>query len=310
MPHSASSWEDIKIKRLIPALKSKKIFIQDLINLLRTIEEYGHQHIFLYSCSKEKAGNIMDQNRILTIMDTNGLTGLTQNPRVLDQPTNPEIVDIRWETLASEIPNQLLIKIIETRETSELIGEKMKGDILTKQWRIKKERAVNLFKLHDDGILELRITSQRNSSKYNSEVEKMWKIVSDFIPKDSFIEISLSKTKEEVWNKRELYRDKIRFSDSTLKNDIGNTIKATTGMQSTNLYEDEGVKDSMKAFYEHEGYCDSHNIWFKMPNESEQNKPREIHVLLSGELNEFAIPAQCTSQEYEYVLNQLRSFNK
>jgi hypothetical protein len=252
----------------------------------------------------------MGRERVNSIISKCGLADLIDAPKVLDQPQSPEISDIRWEHVSPKKSQQLIIKIIETRETSELLSENSKGDILTKKWRIKKERAVNLFKLHADGLLELRITSQSNSTQYKSKVNHMWKLVADFLPRDYFTEISLLKAKDLLWSERNSLQDKIRFSDATLKNDVGNTIRAATGSPASSLYEDDGINSSMKAFMEHDAYCDSHNIWFKIQNQSDHDKPREIHVLLSGEVNEFAITAHCSSQEYEYVYDQLRNFNK
>jgi hypothetical protein len=313
LTHSASSWDEMENKRIIPAINSKRLNIQDLIELLRNVEEYGHQHVFLYKCiDPSDAAILMGQERVNSIMSKCGLADLIKSPKVLDQPQSPEISDIRLEPVSSEKAHQFIIKIIETRKTEELISESenSKGDILTKRWKIKKERAINLFKLNSDGLLELRITSQSNSARYKSKVDMMWNIVEDFLPKDKFKEISLSNAKKTLWNDRNSLQDKIRFSDVTLKNDTGNTIKAATGSPVSSLYEDAGINSSMEAFVAHDAYCDSHNVWFKITSESDQDKSREIHVLLSGEVNEFAITANCSSQEYEYVYDQLRNFNK
>jgi hypothetical protein len=293
--------------RLIPAIKSKGINTEDLIDLLRNIEEYGHQHIFLYKCPEETATALINTDRITSIMKKSELSPLIDKPKILDQPQTPEITDVRLEHTNNN-SNNFIIKIIETRESSELISESVKKDILTKKWRIKKQRAVNLFKLRADGWLELRIASQKNSTKYKSEINKMWEIVEEFLPKASFTEISLSRAKENLWDKRAILQDKIRYSDTTLKNENGNTIRALTGSHLADLYEDNGINDSMEVFHNNDAYCDSHNIWFKFPSIPDNNS-HEIHVLLSGEMNEFAITAQCSAQEYEYVYDQLRSFN-
>lgn len=308
--HSASSWDDMVNKRLMPAIKSKDLAIQDLVELLRSVEEYGRQHVFLYRYAEPDASILMGQERVFTIMNKCGLVDLIKMPKVLDQPQSPEISDIRWECVSSEKKQQFIIKIIETRETSEPLSEDTKGDILTKKWRIKKERAVNLFKLGADGLLELRIRSQSNSSQYKSKVNLMWQLVEDFLPRNYFREISLLKAKELILKDRDSLQDKIRYSNVTLKNDAGNTVSAATGSPTSDLYEDDGINSSMKAFMAHDAYCDSHNIWFRIPSKSEHDKPHEIHVLISGEINEFAITAHCSSQEYEYVYDQLRNFNK
>ena len=45
---SAGSWDEMKEKRLLPALQQQKITVADLKRLLSEAEEFGHNHIFLY----------------------------------------------------------------------------------------------------------------------------------------------------------------------------------------------------------------------------------------------------------------------
>ena len=44
-------------------------------------------------------------------------------------------------------------------------------------------------------------------------------------------------------------------------------------------------------------------------NEFDTLPSRDVHVLLKGALNEFAVTAKCSKQDYEYVLTQLRKYN-
>lgn len=53
-------------------------------------------------------------------------------------------------------------------------------------------------------------------------------------------------------------------------------------------------------------YCDDANVWFKKSDALSQ----KTHVMLSGENNEFALPANCTKGDYEYVLGQIQLFNR
>lgn len=48
-------------------------------------------------------------------------------------------------------------------------------------------------------------------------------------------------------------------------------------------------------------------LGLKKPNADGSEK--EIHVLLNGEANEFAVTAAITEEEYEYVLHQVRKYN-
>jgi hypothetical protein len=82
LTHTASSWDDMEKKRLIPLLKSKKIHINDLVVLLRDAEEHGHQHVYLYRCTEKDAATIMGHTRINSIANNNGLI----NMRLLQKP--------------------------------------------------------------------------------------------------------------------------------------------------------------------------------------------------------------------------------
>lgn len=53
LAHSAPSWDSMINNRLRPALKSRDISFEDLVELLGSVEEHGRQHVFLYRCSKD-----------------------------------------------------------------------------------------------------------------------------------------------------------------------------------------------------------------------------------------------------------------
>jgi hypothetical protein len=126
----------------------------------------------------------------------------------------------------------------------------------------------------------------------------------DFLPNASFSELSLRKAKDKLWDKRDSLKEKIRFSNSTMRNSLGSTIVASTGQETADLFEDASIGPSLDKFLQNGAHCDSSNIWFR-PREGVLN--REIHVLISGRNNEFAVTANCARKEYEYVLNELRS---
>jgi hypothetical protein len=48
-------------------------------------------------------------------------------------------------------------------------------------------------------------------------------------------------------------------------------------------------------------------VYFKLPGIDGSEK--EIHVLLNGEGNEFAVTSGITEEEYECVLQQVRKYN-
>lgn len=305
--YSASGWDELWERRVLPAFEDGKIKISEFEELLKEAEEHGKQHIFMYKCSPEKAKDLMNPERVKGILAEHGLTPLLDQAKLLNEPDEPTIVDIRYESSGPK--SSLVIKLLETRISNKKLGEEDTGDgyFIVKYHRIK-ERTVNLVKLHDDGLLEMRVMSISNSGNYNRSVADFWRRLAFILHESHFSMTSLAKAKNYLWENREDLGELIRHSSYTFRNDIGNSIMASSGKPDSSLLEDEGVQSGIKSFVDHEGYCDENNIYFLA---NEDNKPStNIHVLLSGLGHEFAITKHCLRDDYEFVLNKIRSFNQ
>lgn len=306
LTYSAGSWEDMLNKRIIPAIDNFQISNDDLIALLRSVEECGHQHVFLFACSKDKAIELLNRTRISRIIKSMGLEDLLEAPKVLDQPINPQIVDVRWE--AASVDLSLSVKEIELRRFEKLTGTEQHGTKIHKIYEIVEERAVNVAKLHRDGLLEIRIGSLANSTKYEKDIRRFWTKLNALLPLKEFSELSLSIVKERFWAERDSLGNLIRYSDSTIRDEAGNVLRAATGSDKADLSTNLAVGQSLDHLLKKDknSYCSGANIWFKKSNKLSV----DTHVYLSGEANEFALPAHCIEEDYKYVLNQLRSYNR
>ncbi|MEP6879270.1 MAG: hypothetical protein ABI865_10515 [Nitrosospira sp.] len=176
--YSAQSWDKLYDTRLSPYLQSGEITIDDLMMLLRDVEEHGRQHVFLYECKTTKTDEFFDEGRIKDCLDKIGIADLLESPKLIDQPSTPTITDVRFETGANS--KALVIKVVEQRIYDKLLEEQvLADDIFIKKYQKVKERAVNLFKLHKNGMLEVRIGSHNNSSNYSKDLENIKKIIKD-----------------------------------------------------------------------------------------------------------------------------------
>lgn len=306
LTYSAGSWEDMLSKRILPAIENHQLTNDDLVELLRSVEECGHQHVFLYVCSKAKAAELLNRERVEQAVHRVGLEDLLVAPKVLDQPPEPQIVDVRLE--AAEIELNLTIKQVELRKSQTFVGTEQHGNQIHKLYELVEERAVNLARLHRDGLLEIRIASLANSTKYEAALRAFWRDIGFLLPMDEFTELSLSTVKERFWTERADLIDLIRYSDSTLRDEAGNVLRAATGSDAGDLGANLVVGQSLDHLLEKDenAYCDGANIWFKKAD----SLSTDTHVLLGGEANEFALPAHCSEEDYKYVLSKLRSFNK
>ncbi len=306
LKHSASSWDDMLNKRIVPAVESFSVTNTELVDLLRTVEECGRQHVFLYVCPSDAAIQLMDRKRVAAALQRLGLEDILNQPLVLEQPPEPQLVDVRWES--ADVDLALVIKEVELRTYTKYIGTEQHGDNFHKVYGKVHERAVNVAKLHRNGLLEVRITSHSNTSKYEDDVSRFFNAISSIIPSEPFREFTLSTAKDRLWADRLTLGHMIRYSDSTLRDEQGNILRAATGSDKGDLVANAAVANSLDYLLTNDenAYCDGANFWFKKGT----GRSNDIHVVLAGEPNEFSLPSNCSSEDYKYVLDQLRFFNQ
>lgn len=304
LTHSAGSWEEMFEKRISPAIAAFEISNDDLVALLRSVEECGRQHIFLFTCPSAKAVELINRGRITSILNSRGLSEILSQPKVLEKAEEAQLVDVRWESATIDL--NLTIKEYELRKYTTFIGTQQYGNEIHKIYGLAEQRAVNVAKLHRDGLLEIRLTSLSNTTKYEDEIRRFWHNIGHLLPGSEFSELSLSTAKDRLWIERTSLQDLIRYSDSTIRDEAGNVLRAATGNDEADLNANSAVGQSLDYLLQTDknSYCASANLWFKKTSELSA----DCHVLLNGESNEFALPANCSEEDYKYVLSQLRYF--
>lgn len=308
VPITAPNWDELYIQRILPALESKKLTIEDFSVLLRQVEEYGKQHIFLFKCTPADAQKILGRARVESVATDLGVLERMSIPLHLEMPEAPEIVDIRLEDAPNGSgPISLTVKICETRETSKLVEDSLDAAMSrrTKTYQITKKRAISIAHLDRNGLLQIRIASRDTSTKYHEQLSAIISMILKFVPINVFEPVSLSKAKETLYNKQQDFAGIIRYSTTTAMNDFGISMNLAASNLSKDLSEDGGSSAAMKSFMAEKGFVTGSNIWFIMPDDAS----RQIHVYLSGERNEFAITATCTPGEYSYVIEKILSLN-
>lgn len=302
--HYSGGWDDLIEKRVLPAVTSHAISNDELLELLRSEEEYGKQHVFLFSCSSSHAADLIDRTRIAGILRSKGLESILTEPATLAQPSAPMISDVRWTS--AKVDLSLTIKEVETRFHQRLVDESSSGNRFTKTWETVPTRAVNVAKLHRDGLLELRIAAHSNSTRYEADVRRFWRQIIDLVPIGEFHSLALSTAKERLLLERDQLSHLIRYNTSTLKDRDGNLLYAATSTEEGDLAHGRAISASIDAVLDDDGYCEESNFCFRKGD----RLARDVRVVLGREPNEFVIRANCSEEEYEYVLEQLRFFNR
>lgn len=308
IPHTAATWDDLYTKRIFPALEEGQLTLSKLRDVLRDADENGRQHIFVYSCSVANAKLLLGSKRIDAILKELGVDHVATAPLDLDMPSSPQFVDFRHTVRTSDGAKGFIVKIVETRETTKFIGitHDAQNSRMSKVYSVTKKRAVSTATLYDTGELELRIASQDNSTKYLKNVSALWSRINKIFPKSVFKEVSLSKAKKKIWADRKNLSATVRYSTSLARNEFGYKMQISGTLQGDNLSTDKGSEKAMDSFLSAQGEVSGSNIYFIIPGSATL---REIHTLLSGEDNEFAIPVACTAMEYEYVRGQIFQLN-
>lgn len=305
---TSGNWDELYQKRILPALNESKFTVKDLRELLQSVEEFGRQHTFLYQCTPERAKGLINPNRIMGIAKDEKLDSLFKTPLDIELPETPTIVDIRVLQHGSHDPVSLTIKIVEKRLIKTFQSEVIDRDAgeITKKYSFTEKRAVNVATLDHQGLLELRIASQDNSTKYSELVRSMQNIIRKFIPQDGFSVVSLSSAKDKIHKDRATLSKEFRYSNSTAVNDLGAVLQISSSSQEDNLSSDSGSMTAIDSFLASDGHVTGTNVYAKIPGSSPQ---RELHVLLSGDINEFAIPVACSAGDYSYVRGKVISLN-
>ncbi|MGA6988246.1 MAG: hypothetical protein WBZ01_19460 [Terriglobales bacterium] len=290
--YSAGSWDELFGKRVSKAIEGQELTREDLIELIRLSEEYGTQHVFLYVTKPRRAKKLVDRGRVEAELSKMGFSSLMGSPRILDQPSSPTITDVR-------VDESLVAKVVERRTYQRFVDQRIEGDFLVRRYRELTVRAVNLFRLSDDGILELRIYTHDNSSDYRNDVTKMWNLLGFLFPPSDFRELPIGKAKTNLWKKRNSLKTVIRYSDSTLRNALGTALSASTGSEQQSLFDDQGASSSLDEFLKHRAYCDTSNVWWlrgggrQSENEFDVLPSKDVHVLLKGDRTDFLYQVEC-----------------
>lgn len=276
----------------------------DLIELLRQTEGFGRQHVFLFKTEPEIAQKILNADHLaMLLLDTWSLQ-INGAPKLVDKPESPTFVDAT--TGKKNGLNFLFIKEIEKRTSRKFLSEVTNTDQMTytRIYSVQEQRAINSIRLWENGLLEVRLSSKDNGTKYRDELLSFSRRLRPLIDVGGFHEVSLNKLKDSLWSKRNELKDTIRFSTYTLANDEGITLRANTAFSTDDLSESKEAAESLEVFKDADAICTESNIFFKIPKPEETHK--EVHVLLNGENHEFAITSALTEEEYEYVFQQIR----
>lgn len=307
LQHSAASWDELRTKRICPALEDGQLTHADLHALLRSTEGFGRQHIFLFKCPTDRAVAMIAEIRVRKLLQEKGVVLVGGDPLVVDLPMEPTFVDVRFARQNES--SYMMLKEVDRHTSRRLTSEVTDSDAMTftKVYQVENKRAINVARLWDSGLLEIRIASRDNSTRYHDDLAAFFGRLKPIFARNEFREISLKPLKKSLWSKRVELQDLVKFSTYTLQDDEGMSLRANAVLSTDDLAGSERVAKSLAEFNAETVQCSDSNIYFKITHNGDVVK--EVHVLLNGEDNEFAVTAAVSEEEYEFVLHQILKHN-
>lgn len=304
--HHSGTWPVVRQKWLTPYLNDFQITLDELIELVVSSEESGDQHVFLFQCLEPAdVAELFDEGRAHAALRGMGLERLISARDIERKPATPSLVEVRWD--GDPVAQTLTIKEAEVHKKYVLQKEKPRGKVLVKYYVEQEVRAINIAKLHRDGLLEVRIQSRDNTTKYGRDVNRFLRQINQFFPIAKFRELSLTPAKSAMWARRRELGDLLRYTNASVVDESGHKVHAATGHDGGKLDESAAARSVDFVLNDDQNaYCSDSNLWFLKSDHISSS----VHVLLEGDSNEFAVPRKCSAEDYEYVLGQIRHFNR
>ncbi len=304
------TWDKIR-NRVLDAVKEGKLPVSELVGLLRSSEEYGAQHVFIYETKKTNASSLVNDDTLKAKLTALGRIDLLSEPDLLSKAGSRALADARIESGPSG--RALVLKTVESREFYKLEEEYPEngGRYRVKRYKRYEVRAVDVLRVHSDGFTEMRIQSHDSRNDYSDHLATAWNYFAHFVSRFQFDDKSVSTAQQNLWKSRSALKKVLRYSDSRLRDLKGAVLTAATGAQQDSLFDNEKASKSIDAFWDEDTVCDKSNVWWlKTSDESSSVPSRPIHTVMAGAPNEFTIPGKCNREDYEYVLAQIRKANK
>jgi len=310
--HSASSWEQMIERRLKPSLRVKSITVDDLLLLLREVEEHGDQHVLLYQLGRNDSfEELFDASTLEnTIADLSGWPQVGE-PSFVNLPKSRKIVEVRRDMKGSH--RSIIIKFVEQRIKRKEKGRGIDNGDFIIRYKQEPYRAVNVVRISEDGIADVRIFRHQEKMSYGSEAKALLQKVSPLVSLTKWEMLPLGKLRDNLLNpnKRSDIKKRFKLRYTVQKDGDGNRLQANSSGADTDILDAQNLIGSLDIFGNptNATHCDRASI-FVIPQKSNQ---REIGVALHGENhgdpNEFSVGAKLTRQEYEHVLKSILEFN-
>jgi hypothetical protein len=156
--------------------------------------------------------------------------------------------------------------------------------------------------------------NDRTAQRYGRLIKAFRTHLGPILPTDNFGQESLEVAKKTLWLTRDSLTDRVVFNDSTLRSDRGTGVKffTTNGGKKSSIVADKAATSGANAYLHYKtSHHDSHNLhWIRSEDPKVLVPNQDIHVRLSGLINEFAVTIYCTGEDYDHVFYDIKRHNR
>ena len=310
LPSSSPSWP-VLFERLVTLLGDGSLHRSDILRMLRDAEEFGRQHIFLHTCSKTTALGMLNEAALSDNLEKLDLLEIKTKPRIVGKSKGLQLVEARIDTPKKGGLRSLILKAVDVNSYRERESKVIDGDREIETYLWQHDRVVDLISVREDGLLEVRIESRRNSVNYEELADNLFTKTTGLVERIKFQPLSLAKARLTLIQKRSQMGHMVRFADNQLRDKYGNSISVASGSKQQELYTKGSASDKAMDGFLSVGTptCDEIDC-FWLTRKGSPEPSVELHMLIQGANNEYTLTAQCSRKDYEYGLAQILNLAK
>lgn len=305
LPSSGNSWKTMIDSRLRPASNDGRLTEADLVNLLRQTEEHGGQHVFLYALVAGRSIAKLFDGSLPKLLAGAGFPKLGTTSLV-DMPNKPTIVEVREEFGTSRA---VCFKIVEKRTTLEKVSDVTGHGQLIVTYNQIPYRAVNMMRIQENGLAEIRIQSFADAVSYGGNAEAVFNLLKPVVDRLDWKDENLDRFKANLLDgqKRTTLQTIFGLRHTQHSNAVGTRLSAAAGGIGSSMYDDaEGVA-SLDRFLQKKGHAHCERVTITMKRHGPME--RSVGLLVTGEANELAITSKVSKVEYDYIVGKVLEHN-
>lgn len=300
LAHSAGNWPDMIESRFKAYHDSKQLSVDEISNFLGESEEFGKQHVLLYTADKKILNIVFDQGKLKAALLSDRRFPELNKRNIVSLPDKATIVEVVQS--AGPFGKTITIKIIEKRHhtiPNEAVEYEEDGYLIRKV-PTEPYRAANIVRIHENGLCEVRIHSHSQAVDYSIEATGVIRSLAPVINERFLTPFSLEEARSYIWTPAHRDSAKAKFTVRASEHIDGNEgrLRPSISGIDMSMLDNPGLVGAIDSFHNSTASVQRANLFVK-PSEL-LNRP--ISLNLSGADNEFFLTARINRAEYDHIL--------